>query len=161
MGHFTGHLESMHRIGFSPAFPWGKLPLYRVTNSADPLTYWWNADYAVPLPAAFESDGASVPWPFNRGLPPCGGSQTDEQWLRAALIHDWLYQRQGYCAYDIIGQNLYNEYRKIRLPRKECDEIFHSAMLDSGVNKSKALVMYKAVDLLGQGPWDKHKKGQA
>lgn len=48
----------------------------------------------------------------------------------AAVIHDWLYSKKLY-------------------DRKTCDVIFYEALLDCGVSKVQALLMYQAVRLFG------------
>lgn len=82
------------------------------------------------IPAGFIFDFASVPR-FAQGFYPKAGMLTDVP----ALIHDWLY------ATKIVD-------------RKTADKLFYDAMLNLGVRKSKAWIMYRAVRLGGIVPWD-------
>ena len=70
------------------------------------------------------TDGASIP----KWAQPIIGDQYDESYLKAAIIHD------HYC---------YDENR-VR-PWRETHRMFYDALIDLGVNKVKAKIMYFAV----------------
>jgi hypothetical protein len=149
MGHFTGHLDSIRHIGYTKAWPWGRAWLYLATNNADnPLTYRTNDGYIIELPRTVITDLASIPWPVSKYMPPAGGVETDKQWYRPAIFHDDWYQRNGVI---MCGDGF------IEKPRKWCDNRFFDMMVDCQVDKRTARIMHTAVDLLGQGPWEKHK----
>lgn len=104
----------------------------------------------ITVPPGFTTDLASIPsvvWPL---LPP------DGPWLKAAVIHDFLYKTCG------KGQWEYEAYaftRKGCTPDKECysrdaaDKILRDAMQDRGVGSFKRSLIYEAVHLFGKGGW--------
>lgn len=74
----------------------------------------------IIVPAGFITDFASIPqfmWSI-AGAP--------SEYAPSATIHDYL------CRNKIFA-------------RKECDKVFYRAMIDSGVNKVKAILFYLAV----------------
>lgn len=77
------------------------------------------------VPAGYQFDGASIPPQF-WGLI---GEPDDEDFLRAAFVHDYLYGRR------------YN--------RKIADKIFEKFLIDEGVPRWKAKLMWVAVRLGG------------
>lgn len=77
-------------------------------------------------PNGLETDGASIP---NWAQPFIGG-QFDEQYIKAAIIHD------HYC------------WRHVR-PWRKTHWAFYDALVSSNVPRSKALLMYFAVYLAG------------
>ena len=81
------------------------------------------------IPAGYITDFASVPRSLWNVLPPTGLHNT------AAILHDWLYDNR-------IGE------------RKKADEIFYKVMIESGVNKIAAKVMYWGVRLGGKSWWE-------
>lgn len=86
--------------------------------------------------AGLETDGASIPdW-----AQPFIGGQFEKEYIRAAVIHD------HYCD------------RYVR-PWRQTHWVFYDALLASGVEKSKALLMYFAV-YLGGPKWVKLIKGK-
>ncbi len=94
----------------------------------EPIIYI-NGKFAITVARGFTYDGASIP----RHLWEEVGCPMD--YAFASAIHDAL-------------------YRSRLLARKDCDKIFHSALVDSGVSKVKAKAMYLAVRLGGQEPYD-------
>lgn len=93
-----------------------------------------NVYYTFIVPDGFETDFASVPRIFWTLLPPTTGYHAI-----AAILHDWLY------------------YANITT-RKEADRLFYKAMLELGVPKCKAYVIYKAVDLFGFKGWNRYRR---
>lgn len=91
-----------------------------------PLIYKSKICGEVKVPKNFIFDFASVPQIFWNILPPEG-----VEYDRAAVLHDWCY-----------ATRLCND-------RKKCDDLFLEAMLDDGVPKWKAKLMYWAVRLFG------------
>lgn len=89
----------------------------------DPKGIGWQAS------AGLKTDGASIP----RWAQPFVGGAWDEQFIRAAVIHDW------YCL------------RTVRA-RRATHRMFYDALVESGVNRAKALTMYYAV-LVGSHMW--------
>ena len=84
--------------------------------------------YYVTVPDGFVNDGASVPrifWTIS-GL-------TRDGLIRAgALIHDWLYRRNG-------------KLETLTISRKDSDKIFYDLMRAAGISGYRAWIAYKAV----------------
>ncbi|MGO8098547.1 DUF1353 domain-containing protein [Rhizobium leguminosarum] len=89
----------------------------------DPKGVGWQAS------AGLKTDGASIP----RWAQPFIGGAWDKQFIQAAVIHDW------YCI------------RTVRA-RRATHRMFYDALVESGVNRAKALTMYYAV-LVGSHMW--------
>jgi len=89
----------------------------------EPGGYGWQAK------AGLKTDGASIPsW-----AQPIIGGAWDAEYIRAAVIHD------HYCI------------RTVR-PRTATHRMFYNALIESGVDRPKALVMYYAV-MVGSHMW--------
>lgn len=98
-------------------------------------TYGSGPDETIEVPVGFTTDFASVPrflWWF---LPP------DGEYTQAAVLHDYL-------------------YRTHLLTREKADFVFLEFMSLLEVPKWKAEVMYRAVRMFGQGPYDNGFKKQ-
>ncbi|TBC25596.1 DUF1353 domain-containing protein (plasmid) [Rhizobium ruizarguesonis] len=101
----------------------GKCELVYDFSYIDPKGIGWQAS------AGLKTDGASIPaW-----AQPFIGGAWDKQFIRAAVIHDW------YCI------------RTVRA-RRATHRMFYDALVESGVNRAKALTMYYAV-LVGSHMW--------
>lgn len=85
--------------------------------------------YRVVIHQGFVYDGATIP----RSL-----------WEEFGCPMDYAFAS---CVHDAL-------YRSRLLDRKECDKIFHSALIDSGVSKLKAKTMYLAVRVGGERPYE-------
>jgi hypothetical protein len=164
MGQFHGHLDSIRKVGYSKAYPFGYLPLYKVENSKEnPFQYSTDNGFFICLANEMYSDGASIPWPANLLLKPLGDG-TDHNYLRPAIIHDALYQ--AHCKNVLYAGPEFGDVKKLHdviwaggeEARAWADKVFYDAMIDSGVNKAVAKIMYQAVKQFGQGPWNRHKK---
>ncbi len=81
--------------------------------------------FPVPVSRYFQSDFASIPFPFNRMISPFGRHS------EAAIVHDWLY------AVGEPGQ------------RKFSDMVFHDVMRMSRVSWLERNIMYASVRLGG------------
>ena len=79
----------------------------------------------ITIPKGFKTDFASVPRFLWNLIPPFG------RYGIPAIVHDYLYY-------------------SCELPKKEADEIFYRLMLERGVPKLKAYLMYIAVRLFGR-----------
>lgn len=96
----------------------------------EPGGYGWQAK------AGLKTDGASIPsW-----AQPIIGGAWDAEYIRAAVIHD------HYCI------------RTVR-PRTATHRMFYNALIESGVDRPKALVMYYAV-MVGSHMWINLMEGQ-
>lgn len=95
----------------------------------EPLVYE-NDTSIITVMGGFDFDYASIPY-FFRGILPKNGMKYD----RASCLHDALYSS------------------KILL-KDDCDAIFFKAMLDDGVNKIVANLMYDAVDVFGGSAYE-------
>jgi len=93
---------------------------------------------SIEVPRGFVTDFASVPRILWALIAPTGLH------TRAAVIHDWLYERHPVIQReDHVGP----------MHRLEADEIFLEAMLELGVSRLRARIMYRAVRLFGQRRW--------
>lgn len=82
----------------------------------------------VNVPVGFVTDFASIPRPFWSLLPP------DEDYVYAAVIHDYLYWAQ-------------------ERPRNEADEILNIVMKEFKVSSVKRVLIYNAVKQFGSLAW--------
>lgn len=83
----------------------------------------------VTAPTGFVTDFASVPRPFWALLPP------DDEYVTAAVIHDWLYWSQT-------------------TSRSVADLALKDCMVELGVSSIKVAAIYEAVSLFGGAAWD-------
>jgi len=96
-----------------------------------PLT-WQDAQFGrITAPVGFYTDLASIPR-WLRNLP---AFDPDGKSRRAAVVHDWLYQRQ-------------------QLPKSTADLFLRAAMIADGCSALDADAFYEAVHLFGQSSWD-------
>ena len=96
-----------------------------------PLMYETRSGIYISVPEGFITDLASIPRLF-RSIYSVHGQHT-----RAAVIHDYLYSQSDPRAFT----------------RSQADRIFYEAMLELGVRKSKAYVMYLGVRSGGYFAW--------
>ncbi len=103
------------------------------------------------VPAGFIYDGASVPqivWTVS-GIPPDGLHRA------AALIHDYLYVYRGSpprgTYQKLINGNWYD--LEWTWKRHEADKMFCRIMRESGVDRGKRRMAYRAVRLFGGMAW--------
>ena len=75
--------------------------------------------FGYVVPKGFVSDGATVPRIAWALLPPV------HEYFPSAVLHDWMIE-QGF-------------------PRKLSDQVFRDSMIELGVNKYRARIMYAAV----------------
>lgn len=98
---------------------------------------------SIRVPADFVTDLASIPFPWRAWLPP------DGPWVKAAVVHDFLYFTHG--------TGVWGGYRYIdRLEpysREEADDILLEAMTVLGVPESKRLQIYVGVRAGGKRAW--------
>lgn len=80
------------------------------------------------IPAGYKTDFATVPKAFWSIIPPIGRSN------RAALLHDYLYDNR-------IGSRIF------------ADQLFKKILLEDGVGKLKAEIMYLGVRIGGRKWW--------
>lgn len=88
--------------------------------------------FKLIIPGGFRCDLASIPGPLLWLFGPNGRHQ------RAALFHDAGYQTQPTAI------------------RSTIDQVFRAIMLDDGVPRWKAELMYVAVRLFGRSAWDRY-----
>ena len=99
-------------------------PIARIYTDKFELTEdWYYKGYKVHK--GFYTDLASVPKPLN-GIIPAQGDYS-----YSALLHDFLYTWPH------------------KMSRKEVDQLFYNNMVEDGVSKWKAKVMYRAVRWFG------------
>lgn len=108
----------------------GKCTLAHDFGYRDPKGVGWQAK------AGLVTDGASIP----AIAQPIIGSPWDPQFVRAAVLHD------HYCIRTVY-------------PRTQTHRMFYDALIESGVNRVKASVMYYAV-MVGSHMWIKPMEGE-
>jgi hypothetical protein len=97
----------------------------------------------ITVPAGATTDLASIPRLAWTLFPP------DGPWLKAAVLHDFLYRSRGTCWWD--GFN--GRTRAEPYSRKESDGVFREAMAVLGVPGWKRGVIHTAVRLGGAAAW--------
>lgn len=112
----------------------------------DPLTYRPSnqPETLITAPRGFPTDLASIPrWGWVL-LPP------DGPWVKAAVIHDFLYTTggRGVWKHQPIG------ITREPYSRKEADWILRDAMENRGVDRLRRWVIWAAVRLGGRRGWD-------
>lgn len=91
-------------------------------NINEPTLYIW-----IVLPKDFKSDGCTIPFLFRLIL----GCPHTPKYVIASLIHDWIVENPK-----TIGYN-----------RNLASRVFYTVLLQEGVNKLTAFVMYLGVDI--------------
>lgn len=99
----------------------------------------------ISVPEYFETDLASIP-AIARPVMPKHGKYT---W--AAVVHDYLYRMGGVILTTTTGSA---EEREYFYTRKWADQVFYDALLEAGVDKTDARLMYWAVRIGGAFAWD-------
>ena len=94
----------------------------------DDKTCWVEDDIFISVPPGFETDLATVPYPFRPVF------RTYGRHNRATIIHDYLYKERGF----VDGHTF---------TRKQCDNIFLNIMKEDGVSKFYRYVMYYSVSV--------------
>jgi len=94
----------------------------------------------IKVPFGTVTDLASIPWPARGMLPP------DGPWVKAAVIHDYIYLLRGVgCG---MQGGVYITYT-----RHQADRILREAMEVLGVPAWKRAIIYNAVRFGGAGGW--------
>lgn len=96
---------------------------FRFEIHEKPFEYYTSNQEIVSVPVGFKTDFASVPWFFRRIIPATG------KYNEATVIHDYLCYLSNRMQYN----------------RRKADRVFHDAMIDLGVYKYKALIIYFGV----------------
>ncbi|WP_309605264.1 DUF1353 domain-containing protein [Phenylobacterium sp.] len=109
------------------------------------LTYRAGAqDDLIRAPAGFVTDLASIPrWAWTL-LPP------DGPWVKAAVIHDFLYRTQGTGVWKGHPASI---ARPQPYTRAEADGILREAMADRGVGPLARNIIWAAVRVGGSAGW--------
>lgn len=111
----------------------------------DPLTYrTGDGDDTITVRPGFPTDLASIPrWGWFI-LPP------DGPWVKAAVIHDFLYATAGTGVWKDGPRGL---SRSAAYTRREADHILREAMENRGVPILRRTIIYWAVRVGGQRGW--------
>jgi hypothetical protein len=117
-----------------------KISVHRETERGDvytllePITIVWR-DRVLEIPAGAQSDGASVPYIFQRLVFP--GSHPKA--LRGAFAHDYIYRVQpsGWT-------------------RAEGDAMFRDILIDDGMSIRRSLFAWGGVRIGGWSAWNKY-----
>lgn len=95
----------------------------------------------VVVPLGFKSDGCSIPWVFRLIL----GCKHHPQYVTASIIHDWLVENPQVIDYN----------------RRLASEIFYTVLVQEGVSKFTAWLMFAGVEIgqiyntIFKGKWRK------
>ena len=134
-----------------------KAPSFRVIRKGragrwrlvDSMRYGWVAkNCVVEVPAATETDLASIPVPFRNIFSINGRHRLP------AVLHDYLYSKAGCIeithSYSVVEGDVEKLHPGvIEYSRKEADQVFYKAMREEGVGPIKAAMMYRAVRIFG------------
>lgn len=111
-----------------------------------PFSYRTHAGDLITVPAGMTTDLASVPrfaWAF---VPP------DGLWVRAAVVHDFLYRSSGRCIIAKVNRasscSLSRPYQ-----RAEADKILDDAMADIGIGMAARVTIWSGVRVGGHSGW--------
>lgn len=88
----------------------------------------------ITVPKGFESDGASIPRFFWRGL----FHPMDNRALKASIVHDYIYRQTDHCG----------------LTRSVADDVFYDLLIENGVPKITAKTAWLGVRLGGMFSWN-------
>lgn len=107
------------------------LPQADAWEVIQPLAYMTQDERLVLVPVGYRTDLASVPRLAWRIVP-----RDHAQARRPAVAHDYIYTHQTH-----------------RFTKAEADQIFHQALIEEGMGKVLAWLMWCAVRLGGRGNW--------
>ena len=129
----TGFTSTLHVKRVPGRKNWRKWELTEDFTFIDPRT-----GKTHTAPKGFVTDGASIPrclWMF---ISPTG------PYMESAVIHDYLYATAPFGIHEV--------------GRKQCDDVFLSAMKVQGIREGRRRRMYKAVHRFGgrTKTWKKH-----
>lgn len=112
----------------------------------EPVTYHTSigGEGDITVPAGFVTDLASIPRLAWNIYPP------DGPWVKAAIIHDFLYDTAGSGLWKGHGPSI---TRPAPYTRPEADDILREAMASRGVGVFKRNVIWSAVRVGGRGGW--------
>ncbi len=108
-----------------------------------PMTYHAGDGDRIVVPAGFVTDLASIPRPVWSLYPP------DGPWVKAAVVHDFLYDTQGDGAW---GRRQ-GVQRNPPFTRRQSDDILMEGMIDRRIGWFQRHVIWAAVRLGGGGGW--------
>lgn len=100
------------------------------------------AEY-IRVPKGTRTDGASIP----RVLWPVLGAPWSVRYALAAVVHDYIYQVQG----NVTDGATYG----VTMTRRQADYLFRHLLLDAGLGRVRAWVMWLGVRLGGWVGWTK------
>lgn len=103
-----------------------------------------NGTDVIVVPPGFVTDLASIPRPFWTLLPP------DGPWVKAAVIHDFLYYTDGTGVWKKHPKMI---TRAAPYTRAEADWILRDAMRDRGVDVFRRNLIWLAVRIGGRFGW--------
>ena len=106
------------------------------------VTILGNGNYKLLEPIVFKTDDWSIY--VSRGFVWDGASIPRGLWEEVGCPMDYAFAS---CIHDAL-------YRSRLMDRKTADKIFHSALIESGVSKLTAKIIYIAVRAGGQQPYD-------
>jgi hypothetical protein len=92
----------------------------------------------IRVPKSFQYDGASIPSPVWQLI----GTPFNPRFMTAAVFHDWIYHVH-------------------HIPRDDADQLFYELLLESGVSRTKAVLMREAVQNFGGWYWENDDEDKA
>jgi hypothetical protein len=98
----------------------------------------------ITVPPGFVTDLASIPRLASSIYPP------DGPWVKAAIIHDYLYGTAGVGIWKTHGPSI---SRATPYTRAEADDVLREAMENRGVGIVKRNVIWSAVRVGGAAGW--------
>ncbi|EQM70952.1 DUF1353 domain-containing protein [Pseudomonas tohonis] len=116
---------------FKAALELRSLPELDAWETTMPLPYMTQDDRLVVVPTGYRTDLASVPRLAWRIVP-----RDHAQARRPAVVHDYIYTSQTH-----------------RFTKEEADRIFQQALIEEGMNRALAWLMWCAVRIGGRGNW--------
>jgi len=108
--------------------------------------------YRIIVPKGFRYDGASIPRIFWTPL----GLSKDGLHRAAATVHDFIYGKSGDMKSSLfMARTTTGHWMSYpgKFTRKQADNIFYHTMLEAGVNRTRANIVYWAVRAFGGGAW--------
>lgn len=120
---------------------------FELTNTLDITILTTKRKFNFTIFNGYTWNGADIPRFFWRII----GSRTDNDWLVASMVHDWLLEFKIYMLNEVLkNQVTIKEYRRLT------SLIFRHIIKEQGTNTLKANVMSWCVDvfqILNRGNW--------
>ena len=111
---------------------------FELYNSVDVLIVTTKRSFSFPIYSGYTWNGADIPRFFWRII----GSRTDNDFLIASMLHDYLLEFKSYVISEVLKNQIKkNEYRRLT------SLIFRHIIKEQGTNTIKANIMSWCVDI--------------